>query len=145
MKESSTSQDTMSSLPSTSELPVPEKLSTDIERSLPPLKPLEPPNGGLQAWLAVLGGFCLAFASFGWINCTFDLPLHSLLKDHHVPLSSLSLIVPSSHLLIKSTTRHRHISILLRNKPTIHILGQHSRMDTFDGIVFHVLLRTFTT
>ncbi|QDS67478.1 hypothetical protein FKW77_001012 [Venturia effusa] len=27
------------------------------------------PDGGFQAWLAVAGGFCTAFASFGWINC----------------------------------------------------------------------------
>ena len=28
-----------------------------------------PPDGGLQAWLVVAGGFCTVFASFGWINC----------------------------------------------------------------------------
>ncbi|PON30109.1 hypothetical protein TGAM01_v201476 [Trichoderma gamsii] len=28
-----------------------------------------PPNGGLAAWMVVLGGFCTVFASFGWINC----------------------------------------------------------------------------
>ncbi|KAM3512697.1 hypothetical protein MY11210_003650 [Beauveria gryllotalpidicola] len=28
-----------------------------------------PPDGGTVAWLAVLGGFCTVFASFGWINC----------------------------------------------------------------------------
>jgi hypothetical protein len=27
------------------------------------------PDGGFQAWLAVAGGFCTVFASFGWINC----------------------------------------------------------------------------
>ncbi|KAF2762425.1 monocarboxylate permease-like protein [Pseudovirgaria hyperparasitica] len=27
------------------------------------------PDGGLQAWLVVVGGFCTIFASFGWINC----------------------------------------------------------------------------
>ncbi|EGX94163.1 monocarboxylate permease-like protein [Cordyceps militaris CM01] len=27
------------------------------------------PDGGAEAWLAVLGGFCTVFASFGWINC----------------------------------------------------------------------------
>ena len=27
------------------------------------------PDGGLQAWLVVLGAFCTVFASFGWINC----------------------------------------------------------------------------
>ncbi|RKL42731.1 hypothetical protein BFJ63_vAg8426 [Fusarium oxysporum f. sp. narcissi] len=28
-----------------------------------------PPDGGLQAWLVVAGGFFAVFASFGWINC----------------------------------------------------------------------------
>ncbi|KAL7935865.1 monocarboxylate permease-like protein [Trichoderma chlorosporum] len=28
-----------------------------------------PPDGGIEAWLVVLGGFCTVFASFGWINC----------------------------------------------------------------------------
>jgi len=27
------------------------------------------PDGGFQAWLVVLGGFCAVFCSFGWINC----------------------------------------------------------------------------
>jgi hypothetical protein len=27
------------------------------------------PDGGLQAWRVVLGGFCCMFCSFGWINC----------------------------------------------------------------------------
>jgi hypothetical protein len=31
--------------------------------------PGPPPDGGFDAWLAVLGGFCIVFASFGWINC----------------------------------------------------------------------------
>jgi hypothetical protein len=28
------------------------------------------PEGGLQAWLCIAGGFCAIFCSFGWINCT---------------------------------------------------------------------------
>ncbi|KAJ5630948.1 MFS transporter asaE [Penicillium longicatenatum] len=34
-----------------------------------PPGPGPPPDGGLQAWLTVLGGFCGLFVSFGWINC----------------------------------------------------------------------------
>jgi hypothetical protein len=30
----------------------------------------KPRDGGITAWLAVLGGFCGMFVSFGWINCT---------------------------------------------------------------------------
>ena len=33
--------------------------------------PRENPDGGLKAWLCVLGGFCTLFCSFGWINCKF--------------------------------------------------------------------------
>jgi hypothetical protein len=35
------------------------------------------PDGGFDAWMAVAGGFCTIFASFGWINCrptAFDSP-----------------------------------------------------------------------
>jgi len=27
------------------------------------------PDGGFQAWLVVMGGFCGIFCGFGWINC----------------------------------------------------------------------------
>lgn len=36
-----------------------------------PPGPGPPPDGGLQAWMTVLGGFCGLFVSFGWINCKF--------------------------------------------------------------------------
>jgi hypothetical protein len=70
------------SLPSTEPgTPNPELAGTDRElanddpekaapaASLAASVPSPPPDGGLQAWLAVLGGFCMVFASFGWINC----------------------------------------------------------------------------
>jgi hypothetical protein len=28
-----------------------------------------PPDSGLKAWSAVLGGWCCLFCSYGWINC----------------------------------------------------------------------------
>lgn len=31
--------------------------------------PADFPDGGLEAWLVVLGGWCCLFCSFGWINC----------------------------------------------------------------------------
>ncbi|KAJ5082920.1 monocarboxylate permease [Penicillium argentinense] len=31
--------------------------------------PGPPPDGGLKAWITVLGAFCGLFVSFGWINC----------------------------------------------------------------------------
>ena len=33
----------------------------------PPLQ--DPPHDGLQAWLVVLGCWCVFICSFGWINC----------------------------------------------------------------------------
>ena len=44
-----------------------EPIGTENEKK--PVDASTPPDGGLQAWLAVLGGFCAVFASFGWINC----------------------------------------------------------------------------
>ena len=44
----------------------PEK--SDAPPAGPP-GPGPPPDGGLHAWLTVLGGFCGLFVSFGWINC----------------------------------------------------------------------------
>jgi hypothetical protein len=31
--------------------------------------PRQNPDGGMKAWLCVVGGFCALFCSFGWINC----------------------------------------------------------------------------
>lgn len=31
--------------------------------------PSDFPDGGLEAWLVVLGGWCGLFCSFGWVNC----------------------------------------------------------------------------
>lgn len=68
---------TMSSPGSSSEtLPTQQPATTtaptnDIEKvaSAVAPNPADFPDGGLEAWLVVLGGFCLVFASFGWINC----------------------------------------------------------------------------
>lgn len=44
------------------------------ETSQPPVTDFgPPPDGGLEAWLVVAGGFCTVFASFGWINCRSSL------------------------------------------------------------------------
>lgn len=38
------------------------------EKEVPP-----PPDGGLEAWLVVVGAWCTSFCSFGWVNseCSF--------------------------------------------------------------------------
>ena len=33
------------------------------------MRPTDFPDGGLDAWLCVLGGWCALFSSFGLINC----------------------------------------------------------------------------
>lgn len=57
--------------------PEPEvEANADIEKAQKPSKPAagghspaDFPDGGLQAWLVVFGGWCGLFVSFGWINC----------------------------------------------------------------------------
>jgi hypothetical protein len=60
-------------LPDTSD----EREELDLEKAekaLQPAKPLGPmdpsafPDGGMEAWLVVSGGFACLFCSFGWIN-----------------------------------------------------------------------------
>ena len=35
----------------------------------PEQAPPEPPEGGIRAWMAVLGASIALFVSFGWVNC----------------------------------------------------------------------------
>jgi hypothetical protein len=72
-----------------------------------------PPDGGVAAWLVVLGGFCTVFASFGWINCIISQPLNppSLLKlllgigifQTHYQTHQLASYAPSTVAWIPST------------------------------------------
>jgi hypothetical protein len=49
--------------------------NVDTEKAAEPAKPAPPgsdaPDGGLTAWLVVLGGWCTAFCSFGWLNSSY--------------------------------------------------------------------------
>lgn len=43
--------------------------SLDKEKSpVPEDQPDAPPDGGLTAWLVVVGAWCTSFCSFGWVN-----------------------------------------------------------------------------
>ena len=45
---------------------------SDLEKKAPVHPMMDPasfPDGGLKAWLTVLGGSCCLFVSFGWVNC----------------------------------------------------------------------------
>ena len=41
----------------------------DLETNEKDVTPLEPLDGGLQAWLVTAGCWCAFFVTFGWINC----------------------------------------------------------------------------
>jgi hypothetical protein len=66
------SRDTLSKVQSSdSKLPQPDRQREDLPSSE---KQTESdantfPDGGWEAWSVVAGGFCIVFASFGWINC----------------------------------------------------------------------------
>jgi hypothetical protein len=34
-----------------------------------PSDPSQFPDGGLRAWIVVIGAFCCIFCSLGWVNC----------------------------------------------------------------------------
>ncbi|OAK93457.1 monocarboxylate permease-like protein [Phaeosphaeriaceae sp. SRC1lsM3a] len=86
--------------PTPSEVSTPEMMPSDIEKSGPSSLPPKPPNGGLQAWLAVLGGFCVTFASFGWINCIGI--FQSYYETHQLSTYSASTVawIPSTEAFI---------------------------------------------
>src|SRR5690242_3211949 len=47
----------------------PETSSAPTSKPISPFHPSQFPDGGKDAWLCLLGGFCCLFCSFGWINC----------------------------------------------------------------------------
>ncbi|PGH04356.1 hypothetical protein GX51_03515 [Blastomyces parvus] len=53
----------------------PEKQKT--ETSPPTVDPSAFPDGGIEAWTVVFGGFCSLFVSFGWITCI------GVFQDHY--------------------------------------------------------------
>ncbi|ORX96165.1 monocarboxylate permease-like protein [Clohesyomyces aquaticus] len=58
-----------SSDPSSEDVQLPLPASEKIEPAPARPNPGDFPDGGLEAWFVVAGGFCTVFASFGWINC----------------------------------------------------------------------------
>ena len=64
------SKSSLDEQPSLAAVANPEKATTPTVPAGP--DPAAFPDGGLQAWLVVLGAFCTVFASFGWINCTWQ-------------------------------------------------------------------------
>lgn len=42
----------------------------EADDAAPPAWQSDAPDGGVTAWLVVLGAWCTSFCSFGWINST---------------------------------------------------------------------------
>jgi hypothetical protein len=42
--------------------------SVETAQTVPPAWTKDAPDGGMVAWLVVLGAWCTSFCSFGWIN-----------------------------------------------------------------------------
>ena len=42
-----------------------------------------PPDGGLQAWLMVLGAWCALFCTFGWINSTSSYKIEIIKRNNN--------------------------------------------------------------
>ncbi|CAJ0555014.1 Ff.00g135270.m01.CDS01 [Fusarium sp. VM40] len=63
----------LSPLPASDDEPQTQPDSSTEKESIQEAGPVTdfgpPPDGGLEAWAVVAGGFCAVFASFGWINC----------------------------------------------------------------------------
>lgn len=57
----------------TTQQPVNEDPEKQEAEARPPVNPMmDPssfPDGGIEAWTVVFGGFCALFVSFGWITC----------------------------------------------------------------------------
>ncbi|KAJ4413177.1 hypothetical protein N0V91_000151 [Didymella pomorum] len=51
------------------EKPTETQPTAPIDAPVNPFHPSQFPDGGKDAWLCLLGGFCCLFCSFGWINC----------------------------------------------------------------------------
>lgn len=54
--------------PEAEEEPLPESGTALKIKSTGP-NPDDYPDGGFEAWMVVVGGFCAIFCGFGWINC----------------------------------------------------------------------------
>lgn len=71
-----------------------------------PPPPSDIPDGGLEAWLVVLGGWCGLFCTFGLINCTGVFETYyvtSALKQYDSSTTSWILSVQTFMMIFCST------------------------------------------
>lgn len=84
------------------------------------------PDGGLQAWMVVLGAWCASFCSYGWINSMSTLTFFSPLL---LALRSMS----------NTVARCRYLPAILRRRTVAQLLGQSNLMDPRTANLLHVL------
>lgn len=83
------------------------------------------PDGGLQAWMVVLGAWCASFCSYGWINSMSTLTF----------LFFLLALRPMSNMV----TRCRYFPAILRRRTVAKLLGQSNLVDPRAANLLHVL------
>jgi hypothetical protein len=93
------------------------------------------PDGGLKAWLVVLGAWCTAFCSFGWLNSTFRFLFYYVV--------SLCLALYGSALDLKYSqtsplTRYWRFPGILPDRHAQQLLAKPSLMDSITPDLLHL-------
>lgn len=88
-------------------------VEVDNEKATTP-KGNDAPDGGTAAWLVILGAWCSAFCSFGWLNCAY-----TRLVLRHAEYRVLMLIMTSCG----------HFPRVLPRTSPRRILGEHHLLD----------------
>lgn len=75
-----------------------------------------PPDGGLQAWLMVLGAWCALFCTFGWINSasTYQM-MFELFED--------ALLTPSIMLQVLDNSKATMKQFFSQSTPRVRLHG----------------------
>lgn len=84
---------------------------------------LKAPDGGMKAWLALLGSWCMLFCTFGLINGT-------------LALTCTSLILMAT---LNTASSHRYLSGILRRGSAQELLGQYGGVDPISADILRLL------
>lgn len=79
------------------------------------VNPADFPDGGLEAWLVVAGGWCCLFTSFGWINCIGTQPSTLLFKLSWLQKTNNPQVFSKS--IIKTTCCRNTIQVQFLGSP----------------------------
>ena len=78
------------------------------------------PDGGTTAWLVVLGAWCTAFCSFGWLNSTF----------------SIATVIGFVQVFLRYY-RYRRVPTILPKDTASSSLSKYHLMDSISANIFH--------